>query len=197
MEIKKQKEVHGLNADMEYDPSNVDFVEWLASKFSNHKTMDWYTKNALWIYWIRGDDEVVLTDEELSDIEEENLSEEDKIAKILRIETDIFHFETPLWLEDSEVKDEALINKAILEGPKETRTGTINDDTIQTDQGCFDNHEPMEDNDDAIRDLDDYFIPNEGPYYVDKEEERSKERRCKFLGIPYVKPPTCKSKKFE
>nr|GEX16673.1 hypothetical protein [Tanacetum cinerariifolium] len=28
MEIKK-KEVHGLDADMKYDPSNVDFVEWI------------------------------------------------------------------------------------------------------------------------------------------------------------------------
>nr|GEW02275.1 zf-BED domain-containing protein [Tanacetum cinerariifolium] len=80
MEIKKQKEVHGLGADMEYDPSNVNFAKWLASKFSNHKTIDWYTKNSLWIYWIRGDDEEVLTDEELSDLEEENLSEGEEIA---------------------------------------------------------------------------------------------------------------------
>ncbi|GKE55756.1 hypothetical protein Tco_1494941, partial [Tanacetum coccineum] len=35
MEIKKQKEVYGLDADMEYDLSNVDFSEWLASQFSN------------------------------------------------------------------------------------------------------------------------------------------------------------------
>ncbi|GKB06245.1 hypothetical protein Tco_0834478, partial [Tanacetum coccineum] len=73
------------------------------------------------------DDEEVLTDEELSDIEEENLSEEDEIAKIFRIEIDIFHFETPLWLEDSEVKDEALINKAILEGPKEVEEESSED----------------------------------------------------------------------
>nr|GEW44717.1 hypothetical protein [Tanacetum cinerariifolium]GEW44718.1 hypothetical protein [Tanacetum cinerariifolium] len=42
------------------------------------------------------DDEEVLTNEELFDIEEENLDEENKIAEIFRIETDIFHFETPL-----------------------------------------------------------------------------------------------------
>ncbi|GJW93601.1 hypothetical protein Tco_0173273 [Tanacetum coccineum] len=47
MEIKRQKEVYGLDVDMEYNPSNVDFAEWLASKFSNHMKMDWYTKNAL------------------------------------------------------------------------------------------------------------------------------------------------------
>ncbi|GJR34558.1 hypothetical protein Tco_1210242 [Tanacetum coccineum] len=44
----------------------------------------------------RGDDEEVLTDEELSDLEEENLGKENEITKIFRIETDIFHFETPL-----------------------------------------------------------------------------------------------------
>ncbi|GKB93035.1 hypothetical protein Tco_0979172 [Tanacetum coccineum] len=40
MEIKKQKEVYGLDKDMEYDPSNIDFSEWLASKFSNHMKID-------------------------------------------------------------------------------------------------------------------------------------------------------------
>ncbi|GJY44964.1 hypothetical protein Tco_0433177 [Tanacetum coccineum] len=78
------------------DSSNVDFTEWLTSKFCNHMTMDWYTKNALWLYWIRGYNEEVLTDEELSDLEEEKVSEEKENAEIFRIETDIFDFETPL-----------------------------------------------------------------------------------------------------
>ncbi|GJV93571.1 hypothetical protein Tco_1541384 [Tanacetum coccineum] len=55
----------------------------------------------------------------------------------------------------------------------------------------------MGDEDDDIGDLEDYLIQKDPPYYVNKEEERSKERRCKLLGIPYVKPPTCKSEKFE
>ncbi|GJZ87738.1 hypothetical protein Tco_0659348, partial [Tanacetum coccineum] len=71
------------------DPSNVDFAKWLASKFSNHMKMDWYTKNALWLYWIRGDDEEVLTDEELSDLEEEKVSEEKEIAEISKTEMNI------------------------------------------------------------------------------------------------------------
>ncbi|GJS25196.1 hypothetical protein Tco_0453828 [Tanacetum coccineum] len=96
MEIKKQKEVYRLDADMEYDPSNVDFGEWLASKFNNHETMDWYTKNALWIFWTRGDNEEVKTNDELSNPEKGNLIEEAEIAGIFRIETDIFNFETPL-----------------------------------------------------------------------------------------------------
>nr|GEZ09443.1 hypothetical protein [Tanacetum cinerariifolium] len=55
----------------------------------------------------------------------------------------------------------------------------------------------MKDDDDDIRDLEDYLIQKDPPYYVNEDEERSKERRCKLLGIPYVKPPTCKSKKLE
>nr|GEU44362.1 hypothetical protein [Tanacetum cinerariifolium] len=75
------------------------------------------------------DDEEVLTDDELSNLEEENLSDENEIAKIFRIKTDIFQFETPLcnmtyiqiyeWydaLEDDDLEDEALKEKAILEG---------------------------------------------------------------------------------
>ncbi|GKB57174.1 hypothetical protein Tco_0913360 [Tanacetum coccineum] len=52
--------------------------------------MDQYTKNALWIYWTRGDDEVELTDEESS-----NSDDEDEVAEIFRIDTNIFDFETP------------------------------------------------------------------------------------------------------
>ncbi|GJT24242.1 hypothetical protein Tco_0894179 [Tanacetum coccineum] len=90
MEIKKQKEVYGLDANMEYDPSNVYFDEWLALKFSNYMTIDWYMKNALWIYCIRGDDEEVITNDELSNLGDGNLIEETKIAEIFKIETDIF-----------------------------------------------------------------------------------------------------------
>ncbi|GJX54759.1 hypothetical protein Tco_0283128 [Tanacetum coccineum] len=43
----------------------------------------------------QGDDEVVITEDELSDLEEE-LNDGTKIAKIFRIETHLFHFETPL-----------------------------------------------------------------------------------------------------
>ncbi|GJX56762.1 hypothetical protein Tco_0286659 [Tanacetum coccineum] len=46
---------------------------------------------ALWIYWIRVDNEVELTDEEFSD-------DEDDIAEVFRIDTNIFDYETPLCL---------------------------------------------------------------------------------------------------
>ncbi|GJX94748.1 hypothetical protein Tco_0349334 [Tanacetum coccineum] len=140
--------------NMGYDPSDVAFIEWLGSKNFNYKTMDHYTMKALWIYWIRGNDEVELTDEESSD-------DEDDIAEVFRIDTNIFDYKTPLcsafkefnyllevdpdlltkdiigfktyedykddwiyewnkdWyeaLEDYKLKDEALRNKAIMEG---------------------------------------------------------------------------------
>ncbi|GJU06914.1 hypothetical protein Tco_1123344 [Tanacetum coccineum] len=149
---------HGSDADMEYDPSNVEFVEWLALKFYNHKIMDQYTKNELWIYWTTKDDEVVLTGEELSDPDDENLIEENEVAKIFRIETNtckeykddwiyewnkdipwpkddgyckggnfhgayivgnILRYQDLEWyeaLKDGKLKDEALKNKAIIEG---------------------------------------------------------------------------------
>ncbi|GJS29666.1 hypothetical protein Tco_0490286 [Tanacetum coccineum] len=75
--------------DMGYDPSDVAFIEWLGSKIFNYKTMDQYTMKALWIYWIRGDDEVELTDEESYD-------NEDEIVEVFRIDTNVFDYETPI-----------------------------------------------------------------------------------------------------
>ncbi|GJY53140.1 hypothetical protein Tco_0444804 [Tanacetum coccineum] len=77
------------NDDMAYDPSDVAFIEWLRSKNFNYKTMDQYTMKALWIYWIRGDDEVELRDEESFDDEYE-------IAEVFRINTNIFDYKTPI-----------------------------------------------------------------------------------------------------
>nr|GFB00357.1 hypothetical protein [Tanacetum cinerariifolium] len=51
--------------------------------------MDHYKKKALWIYWIRGDDEVELTDDE-------SYNNEDEVAKVFRSDTNIFDFETPM-----------------------------------------------------------------------------------------------------
>ncbi|GJY91771.1 hypothetical protein Tco_0507553 [Tanacetum coccineum] len=80
---------HEADNDMGYDPSDVAFIEWLASKNFNYKTMDHYTMKALCIYWIIRDDEVELTDEESSD-------DEDEIDEVFIINTNIFNYETPL-----------------------------------------------------------------------------------------------------
>nr|GEX24970.1 zf-BED domain-containing protein [Tanacetum cinerariifolium] len=235
-EIMKEV-LDGINTEVEFDPTDIEFAKWLASKFNKHKTMDRYTKNALWLYWIRGDDEEVLTDDVLSDLEEENLR-------------NMTYFQNYEWyegFEDDDLKNEALKEKAILEGSwgHENRHGmnffswlkecfsnyqeldyelmkkleeywwgkkeeeelsedawsnyspNNDNDTIYVDQERFDNHEPMEEDDDDIRDLEDYLIAQDASYYFDEEEERIKERKDKLPGIPYDKPPTFKSKKFE
>ncbi|GJQ91436.1 hypothetical protein Tco_0002575 [Tanacetum coccineum] len=53
-------------------------------------------EEALWIYRIRGDDEGKLTNEDLSNLKDDDLSKVDKIAEIFMIKTDLFNFETPL-----------------------------------------------------------------------------------------------------
>ncbi|GJX01969.1 hypothetical protein Tco_0185882 [Tanacetum coccineum] len=80
---------HEADDDMGYDPYDVAFIEWLGSKFFNYKIMDHYTMKALWIYWIRGDDEVEVTDEESSD-------DKDEVAKVFRIDINLFNFKTPM-----------------------------------------------------------------------------------------------------
>ncbi|GJU06634.1 hypothetical protein Tco_1123064 [Tanacetum coccineum] len=80
---------HEVDDDMGYVSSDVAFTEWLGSNFFNYKTMDRYNMKALWIYWIRGDDEVELTNEEFSD-------NEDEVAEVFKIDTNIFDFETPM-----------------------------------------------------------------------------------------------------
>ncbi|GJR82320.1 hypothetical protein Tco_0153105 [Tanacetum coccineum] len=91
LEIKRQRETYAREINMEYNPSNLVFAEWLASKFYNHLEMDWYTKNALWVYWMRRDDEVILSDEEVSDLKNNN--DEHEITEIFRIETNLFDYE--------------------------------------------------------------------------------------------------------
>nr|GFD56368.1 hypothetical protein [Tanacetum cinerariifolium] len=46
--------------------------------------MDWYTKNALWIYWARGDDEVEVFDEESSYPDDENLTDKNEVAEFFK-----------------------------------------------------------------------------------------------------------------
>ncbi|GJX35403.1 hypothetical protein Tco_0246960 [Tanacetum coccineum] len=131
---------------------------------------------------------------------------------------DMIYFESYEWyenLEDDELKDEALNSKAIFEGSKEVdeessdnarthcspidewedfeRANHIGADTNSNYNPYldrFDERKLMGDNDDDIGDLEDYMIRKEPLYYVKEEEEKSKERRCKLLGIPYMKPPT-------
>ncbi|GJQ98902.1 hypothetical protein Tco_0521887 [Tanacetum coccineum] len=222
----------------------------------------------------RGDDEEVLTNDELSNPGDESLIEENEIAEIFRIELtysnlrhlyakhsrsmmntkmhrsmsgiktfhgllvdhgmirigNMVYFEDYGWyeeLEDGELKEEALREKSMFEGsrapcspidewedyehttyieshvfydidPKrngggdggEIVEGTNNDNVIQ------DEKEPKNE-DDVIGNLDDYLVRKDAPYYVNEDEERYKERGCKLLRIPYTKPLTHKTERFE
>ncbi|GJR19000.1 hypothetical protein Tco_0967527 [Tanacetum coccineum] len=203
----KEKMTHGINADMEYDPSNVDFAEWVASKFSNHSTMDWYMKNVLWMYWIRGDDEEVLTDEELFDLKETYVNEKDEIAEINkdvpwvpeepwsenRVPYEIIdHFCIP-FLEDGELKDEALIKKRANLKNFETLIHLMSSGRISS---MLITLEPMLTITLILIFLECLIVDNE-PYHDNEEEEQYKEGRCELLGNPNQEPPTCKIERFE
>ncbi|GKC62255.1 hypothetical protein Tco_1089853, partial [Tanacetum coccineum] len=82
--------IEGNNTPViKWDPTNPNFEGWLATKFVNYKTMDIFTKGALWDYWKIGSDEIDMSDDETSDNDEE-------IAEVFRINTDIFNYETPI-----------------------------------------------------------------------------------------------------
>ncbi|GKF37678.1 hypothetical protein Tco_0114436 [Tanacetum coccineum] len=93
---------------------DITLEQWLNLKFGDHKKVDKEIVEEVVITWLvrsyrkqvtkymeikrrlEGDDEEVLTEDELSNLEEEDLHEDTEIAKISRIETDKFNFETPL-----------------------------------------------------------------------------------------------------
>ncbi|GJU07231.1 hypothetical protein Tco_1123661 [Tanacetum coccineum] len=69
---------------------------------------------------------------------------------------------------------------------------TKNEDKIVQDEMELNNDE-----DDNMGYLDDHLVRGNAPFIINKKEERFKERRCKPLGIPFTKPPACKTKRFE
>ena len=85
--------------EVNYDPDDKDFSDWVASKFNNHKTMDRATKNALQVYWMRGDDDDVETDNESSC---DNSPFENYIEELFCIDIDVFEYETSLCREFDE-----------------------------------------------------------------------------------------------
>ncbi|GJR17060.1 hypothetical protein Tco_0965587 [Tanacetum coccineum] len=60
--------------------------------------MDIFTEGALWDYWKIGGDEIEVSDDESYDLKEYWSHKEEETAKIFKIETDIFYYETPLCL---------------------------------------------------------------------------------------------------
>ncbi|GJW28148.1 hypothetical protein Tco_0045023 [Tanacetum coccineum] len=160
-----------------WDPTNPKFENWLALMFVNYKTMDIFTKGALWDYWKMESDEIEPTYDESSDLEETDHDDEQEIGEIFRIEMNLFNYETPWrndgfcnggnfpgayiignslhyqdyeWyeaLEDSELKEDALRNKAIMEGlindnnDDESLTNERNDGTYKMIKYSFEQDE--------------------------------------------------------
>ncbi|GJT16889.1 VIER F-box protein 2 [Tanacetum coccineum] len=73
---------------------DVTLEQWLDLKYGSHVTMDENIKKEIWI-GTQGDDEVKLSDKESSDPNDENPIDENDVAKIFRIETNVFDFKTP------------------------------------------------------------------------------------------------------
>ncbi|GJY49641.1 hypothetical protein Tco_0439597 [Tanacetum coccineum] len=91
--------IEGNNTPViKWDPTNPRFEGWLATKFVNYKTMDIFTKGALWDYWKMGGDEIKINDDESSDLKEYWSDKEEETAEIFKIEIDVFDYETPLCL---------------------------------------------------------------------------------------------------
>ena len=105
--------IGNTNFDINYDPNNVDFLGWLASKFNNHKTMDRATKNVLWIYWIRGEDEEVECNNESS---HDYPTMKEGIEELFSIDIDVFNYETPLSQKFKEFNYLLQINAGVLTG---------------------------------------------------------------------------------
>ncbi|GKB80045.1 hypothetical protein Tco_0946940 [Tanacetum coccineum] len=62
----------------------------------NYKTMNIFTKGALWGYWKLRSDEIEPTNEETSDLGETDHDDEQDIGEIFWVETDLFDYETLL-----------------------------------------------------------------------------------------------------
>ncbi|GKC89555.1 hypothetical protein Tco_1150204 [Tanacetum coccineum] len=79
-----------------FNKLHTKFKNWLASKFVNYKTLNIFSKGALWDYWKLGSDEIEPTNDEISNLEETDHDDELEISEIFRIETTLFDYETPL-----------------------------------------------------------------------------------------------------
>ncbi|GJX82493.1 hypothetical protein Tco_0331974 [Tanacetum coccineum] len=91
---------------------DVTVEQWIDLKVSDHRKVGKEIMEEV----IRGDDEEVLTDEELSNLEKEKVSEEKENVEIFRMEIDIFNFETPLCKEFKEFNHLLQIDMDVLTG---------------------------------------------------------------------------------
>ncbi|GKD69416.1 hypothetical protein Tco_1323506, partial [Tanacetum coccineum] len=156
--------------------------------------LDWYTKNALWLYWKRGYDEVVLSDEQLLDLEDENLIDVNEIVEIFRIETAVLTSKHNNASIQTRGSFEA---KSIYEGSWGDATqGVVNfyawlkrcfinhhkldyelmirlEEYWNVDEAIHDERELNDDHD--IRNLDNDLVRDNAPYHTNEKEELYEE----------------------
>ncbi|GKB04872.1 hypothetical protein Tco_0833067 [Tanacetum coccineum] len=150
---------------------DITLEQWLDLKFGDHRKVDKEVMESVVSTWLIR-------------------SYKKQFEEYMKIKSEVPWVDEKPWLEDGTWKEP-------IEDISHARAGKNNDDTIETNQEWFDEHKSKGDNDNDIEDLDDYLVCDDAPFIVNEDEERFKEKRCKLHGIPYMKPPTCKSEKFE
>nr|GEX26752.1 hypothetical protein [Tanacetum cinerariifolium] len=81
---------------IKWEPTILEFENWLASNSMNYMTMDIFTKGLLWDYWKLESDEAEPTNEKTFNLEETKQDDEQEISETFKIETNLFDYETPL-----------------------------------------------------------------------------------------------------
>nr|GEY64963.1 hypothetical protein [Tanacetum cinerariifolium] len=130
-------------------------------------------------------------------IRENEYAIKSEVVKWLKIDADLFTYETPLGMVINEFKRLSSIKNdlltyelAIVEdfyfpcGEQQLDNSRNGDLDVYEQKVCydesnqewFDEREPKRDNVDDIKDLDDYLVHNEAAFIVSEEEERLKER---------------------
>ncbi|GJW27150.1 hypothetical protein Tco_0040961 [Tanacetum coccineum] len=180
----KQQMTHGLDVDMDYDTSNVEFTEWIATNVFDFETptckafkefnyllqvdLDFLTKV------IHG----FKTYEEYKDdwIYECNKDIPWELAWSIHSweHTPLQNLEWYEALEDGKLKDKALKNKAIMEG-------IINEDDESHNEGW--------------RRWDGYTIHDHEER--ENEEEQENEERCELFDNHHQETPVCKIRRFK
>ncbi|GJU15826.1 hypothetical protein Tco_1143792 [Tanacetum coccineum] len=154
----------------------LQFEEYLEIKRQREtyaREIDWYTKNVLWVYWIRGDDEVILINEKVLDLKDKNNHDEQGDAT-----QSVMNFWA--WLKRSFGNFHELDYELLVK--------------LQEYWWKVNDHEcsPFTNWRDHIR----------GPYAnyysnVQDEEEQEDEERCNLFNDTTQEPPICEIKRFE
>ncbi|GKA83408.1 hypothetical protein Tco_0805003, partial [Tanacetum coccineum] len=121
--------IEGNNTPLiKWDPANLRFEGWLATKFVNYKTMDIFTKGDLWHYWKIGVMKLRCAEWPTCSWRKDGYCNGGNLPGAYHIGNSL-HYQDLEWyeaLDDSELKDKALRNKAIMES-------LISDDELGND----------------------------------------------------------------